>query len=140
MSKYARILEIKDNRVILGLLNDTGLCGSGKCEGCSCSTKIQTMKLSLPENSPLTTGMDVEMIAPKSLKADWFLLIVLPVFFIVLISLLPGFTDWQVDEQSRNLFALGGGILGFAGSALLLKLLRKNQTIELVALSRDDQV
>jgi hypothetical protein len=98
MSKYARILEIKDNRVILGLLNDTGLCGSGKCEGCSCSTKMQTMKLPLPENSPLTTGMDVEMIA------------------------------------------LGGGILGFAGSALLLKLLRKNQTIELVALSRDDQV
>lgn len=132
MSKYARILEIENEQVLVGLLNDKGLCGSGTCEGCSCSTKMQTMKVNIPgadkDNSTLRTGIDVEMIIPKGTALDWFLLIFLPVIIIVsTVFLLQG-----QSESLRNIIALISGILGFILSALILKVLRKNQTIELI--------
>ncbi|QEN07432.1 hypothetical protein EXM22_05295 [Oceanispirochaeta crateris] len=136
MAKFARILEIKNNRALLGLLNDGGSCGSGTCEGCSCSSGMQTMTLTLPESSNFKVGMDVEMIAPKTLSIDWFLLIILPVLLVVTVSFLPQLVGWQADEQTRNLWAMAAGFLGFLLSAVLLKLLRKDQTIDLVEISR----
>jgi positive regulator of sigma E activity len=136
MSKYARILEIENEQVLVGLLNDKGLCGSGTCEGCSCSTKMQTMKVKIPgadkEDSNLRTGIDVEMIIPRGTALDWFLLIFLPVIITVsAVYLLQG-----QSESLRNITALASGILGFILSALVLKVLRKNQTIELIPVKK----
>ncbi|MBF9015625.1 MULTISPECIES: SoxR reducing system RseC family protein [unclassified Oceanispirochaeta] len=132
MSKYARILEINNGHVLVGLLNDKGLCGSGTCEGCSCSTKMQTMKVKVPgaqmTGSMLKAGIDVEMKIPKGTALDWFLLIFLPVILTVsAVFLLQG-----QSEALRNMSALASGILGFVLSALILKILRKDQTIELI--------
>lgn len=135
MPKYARILKIENEHVLVGLLNDNGLCGSGTCEGCSCSTKMQTMNIKIPESeldSPhLKTGADVEMKVPGGTALDWFLLIFLP----VILTVSAVFFLREQSEALRNMTALGSGVSGFILSALLLKVIRKDQTIELIPLA-----
>jgi hypothetical protein len=139
MAKYARILNIENNRVMVGLLNDKGLCGSGTCEGCSCSTKMQTMTVNVNETeqkrSYLKTGIDVEMILPSGTVVDWFLLIFLPVILVVATAIL--LKDYT--ETLRNTISMISGISGFLISAVILKFLRKDQTIELVPLSEESR-
>lgn len=137
MSKYARILKIENEQVLVGLLNDKGLCGSGSCEGCSCSTKMQTMNIKISgaelEESLLKTGIDVEMILPKGAVLDWILLIFLPVILIASTAFLLK----EQSENIKNMTALGVGILSFSISALILKIIRKDQAIELIPLVKE---
>ncbi len=131
MTKFARILEINEDNVLVGLLNDKGLCGTGACEGCSCSTKLQTMNVKVHDPGQFETGMDVEMSLSHSTAADWILLIVLPVLLVCGALLLPGFTSWDAGENTLNLTAVGTGIAGFFLGAVILRFLRKNQVIRL---------
>ncbi len=128
MSKYARILKIDEDRVLLGLLNDKGLCGSGTCEGCSCSTKMQTITVRVDEEemeeSEFSTGMDVEMQLPKGTALDWVLIIFLPVILIGGVSIYAGY-----------MAGLGAGAGGFLLASLLVKYLRRDQRIKLNPLS-----
>ncbi|MDC7234834.1 MAG: SoxR reducing system RseC family protein [Spirochaetales bacterium] len=138
MAKYARILEINNEQVLVGLLNDKGLCGSGSCEGCSCSTKMQTMNVKVPsgytQKAGLKTGIDVEMKLPKGTALDWFLLIFLPLILVVAAVLLLQ----NRPESVRNITALTAGLGGFILSAAVLKKLRKDQTIELTPLKSEE--
>lgn len=129
MSKFARILEIDHNKALIGLLNDHGLCGTGSCEGCSCSTKMQTMKLTIPEDNDLQVGMDVEMKIPGSVMTDWILLIIVPVLLTIGTVIL--LQSSGIPENTRNLAALGTGTGGFLLSAVILKFMRRNQIINL---------
>jgi len=131
MAKLARVLEIEDNKILVGLLNDQGVCGTGACEGCSCSTKLPTMRIAVEDPKEFETGMDVEMILTQNVLADWLLLIIMPVLLVTAVILIPRFLGWQTGENTVNLSAVAAGITGFAAGAVLLKFLRRNQVIRL---------
>jgi len=135
MAKYARVLEINDNKVLVGLLNDNGLCGTGACEGCSCSTKLQTMRINVENPENFESGMDVEMRANHNILADWLVLIVMPVLLVVTTILLSGFMGWNISEKALNITAVAAGFMGFALGAVILRVLRRNETIRLEKIS-----
>ena len=135
MAKYARVLEINDNKILLGLLNENGLCGTGACEGCSCSTKLQTMNVKVENPEGFESGMDVEMRVTHNIMADWAILIVMPVVLVAATILLPGILGWNTGENALNIAAIAAGFIGFAAGAAVLKVLRRNETISLEKIS-----
>lgn len=137
MFKYAKILKIESDRVLLGLLNDKGSCGSGSCEGCSCGSKMQTINVKVDEVEleKLDTGMDVKMNLPVGTALDWFLMIFLPVLLVAGVTLLLK----DLDEKTRNLAALAAGLAGFALSSMIVRFLRKDQRVKLQTLVEEPE-
>jgi len=117
-----RILDIQNGKAVLGIVKENGTCGTGRCEGCQCSGKGQTIRISLEQEEGWEVGMEAELVRNRTYLLDGFLLIVLPVLTVILLSALRG---------GGSLSALLGGGGVFIISALGIRFLRKEPAVTL---------
>ncbi len=132
MTVDAMVLEIHESKIIYGLLDKNGKCGSGSCEGCKCSTGIKTISLPRDVQENPEPGDLVEIHQDSSHILHFALMIILPVLIIVLIQSIPGIIHKSIETNALNVLSLLGGAFTFVSTSLLIKMFRKKETLQVV--------
>ena len=117
-----RILSIEENKALVSVMEDG--CSSVGCEGCSCSKKLKTMKIELPEEEEWNTGEIISLSATGAIF-DAILLLVLPVAASAGLSL----------SGISPILSLCGGVAVFAALAFLLRFGRVRKHLSVTRLS-----
>ena len=94
MTVDAKVIEIQESKIIYGLIDQNGKCGTGSCEGCKCSTGIK--KIALPRDllDQPALGEVVEIQETGSRLIHFGLIILLPLIVLALTQVLPVCSSW----------------------------------------------
>lgn len=127
----ARVLKIDEKKTVFGILNQNGSCGTGSCEGCSCSRKLKTISLPTSDYKELAVGADVLIHQDSKLLLHFFLILALPILILLGIQLLPQLLSWAPEKNILNMISMGGGLTGFFLMSFLVSRKKKKMPLRI---------